>query len=307
MKTLLANLCLLLWQLLLPVAAAGAGDEIPPEFFNLSRARLQSTMDLHVNQTLFVRNASAAVFELKARHIESLIRQDPKLKDVLLQSQAAHVMMSQEPIDRERKPRPPPSPRPLTTVLGGPWQDVWTYGSYEPWHSALDIKTDRWNGELEFSIRSYPVTQLGVPPPRPNWQRVAAALAHGYRPPRDGRMTMYATPSISYSYGNSGFLQHTHTHAWIGLLADEHRPDGSSSRVIDNQITLWHMETDHQFVGSNANYGPMITLSANVKAENWYTVWFWISGGVDSDGGWAVSHATLSVGDTDVEIDLVPF
>jgi hypothetical protein len=109
----------------------------------------------------------------------------------------------------------------------------------------------------------------------------AIAIGSVFHPPKTGLMTVNAVPSITFSYGNDdGFLISTHTHAWMGFYINEHNLDGTFVQtVVDQQINLWDMSSDHDFGGSE---GFPFTAHQQVLGDHLYAVWVWAGADAES-------------------------
>ncbi len=151
-----------------------------------------------------------------------------------------------------------------------------------------DANADAHSGQMDFSIMATDgavacTVALGIV-----FQPTAAA----------GLMNISSNPSITYSYGNAAFLSHAQTHAFLGFYVGQYTLGGDfTGAVIDQEINLWDMETDHDISGSSAGFPLVATVP--VDSNHFYEIWVWAGGHVQSSsfskGQLAVTVPSISL------------
>lgn len=255
-----------------------------------SQAKLTTISEMCFEQRQALWKQTAPKRALADKLLLKLTAEDEELRQLMMKAHDVSIFISKNgPNPREPiEPKYPiPSLTAVTTVqLNAPWGLTWAWNSV-PNDPPLAMAQNLSNPELgQLGVMSLNLrTDRGRPV-----ESGSMAVGAWFQAPRSGLMTISADPTITYGYGNEAWLRSSHTHAWIGFFIQEWTVDGVMvQNVVDQQINLWDLTTDHDFVG-----GSKFSLGAGIPviSDRYYAIWVWAGGDVESN---ALSYGSLNV------------
>ncbi|SPJ75503.1 uncharacterized protein FTOL_05234 [Fusarium torulosum] len=266
-----------------------------------SQAKLTTISEKRFEQRQALWKQTAQKRELADQLLLKLTKDDKEIEKLMKAAHNTSVFISKNGVNprepKEPNDHPPrPAQGPTIIQLNAPWGLVWTWSSAPndpPLAMAQNLNDPELGqvGAMGLNLR----TDRGR-----SVESGSMAVGAWFQPPRSGLMTVSANPTITYGYGNSAFLRSSHTHAWMGFFIQEWTLDGTFVKNdVDQQINLWDLTTDHDFVGDRTF---PLTASIPVVSDHNYAIWVWAGGDAESN---ALSYGSLNVNLSNISIGII--